>query len=64
MKRFPTARYNALDTCKAEAQARGANVESACIQLLSNVQINLSRKVGGTAAKSVYLQLFQSGWHT
>jgi hypothetical protein len=66
MKRFPTAlaMHQALDQCGKNAQKRGAGVEAACLRLLSDVPISLSRKLGPTAAKSVYQQLFQAGWHS
>jgi hypothetical protein len=64
-KRFPTAiaLYKALDDCKESAERRGGSGQAACVQLLSEVQVNLSRKVGLAAATSVYQQLFQINWH-
>lgn len=65
MKRFPTvlSLHRALDECRKDALKAGSSAEAACLQLLSDVPISLSRKVGMTAAKSVYQQLFQPGWH-
>lgn len=40
------------------------HVERACVQLLAVVPVTLSRKVGPSAAGSVYRSLFQPGWHS
>ena len=59
-KRYPTAQamYRELAECKAGAQQRGSDPEAACLKLISEVSVNLSRSVGMSAAKSIFTQLF------
>eukprot|EP00892_Ulva_mutabilis_P010853 jgi/Ulvmu1/813/UM010_0187.1 len=65
VRQYPTpiSLFRAYDECKAEAEVKGQNAEAACVRLLAVLPVTLTRKIGPSAAGSVYRNLFQLGWH-
>lgn len=60
----PVRLFRALESCHDEARAAHRDSEAACIKLLADLPISLSRNVGNRGAKSIYTEMFQVGWHT
>lgn len=60
----PISLFRAYAAAHAAAESEGRDSERACVQVLAGLQVTLTRKIGPSAAGSVYRNLFQPGWHS